>query len=241
MSTQSFIQQYLSDAQVAAQQLGFPVSVVLAQWINETGSGTSQAFNQANNYAGVSNHGMIDQYPDKRAGLAAYIVRWSDPVYSSTRAAIASNGGRSGNPYVAAKAVEQSPWAAGHYGGSGLEALIQQQNLQQYDTGNTNYPVPPDLAAAEKADRAGGGAGTAAAGGDNSNDCIWHLPSISLGPISGGGGCILNHSQGRALLGAVSLLGGVALVVVGLAFLGLRSKAGQTIVNVVPSAAKGAT
>lgn len=232
MSTQSFIQQYLQDAQIASEQIGFPVSVILAQWINETGSGSSPAFRNQHNYAGVSLNGSIMTFSDYVQGLAGYISRWHEPVYGSTRAAISSLGGVKANPYDAAKAVERSPWAAGHYGGNGLEALIAQNNLQQYDTGRTDYPVPPDLAAAlagrGNRDPSGGIPVTLASsssGGCPEGDLIYlRMPSI-IPNIH------VTRCQGRAMLGAVALVGGGGLIVVGLAFMAANTRSVQRVAS----------
>lgn len=145
-STQAFINQELPAARAASSRLGIPVSVILAQWINETGSGSSQAFVDGNNYAGVSYldspevavgatlgaSAPILSYPTRAAGVAGYIARWLEPVYASTR----KSWGTTTDPIAIAKSIEASPWAAGHYGGSGLENLITQNNLTAYDDPN---------------------------------------------------------------------------------------------------------
>ena len=149
-STQAFVNQQLPAARAASARLGIPVSVVLAQWIDETGSGTSKAFLEGNNYAGVS---YLDQpeaavgatlqpglapilaYPTRAAGVAGYINRWLEPVYASTRATWATTS----DPIAVAQSIEASPWAAAHYGGNGLEQIIAANNLTAYD--NTTGPV----------------------------------------------------------------------------------------------------
>lgn len=142
-STPAFINEHLADARVASSKLGIPVSVILAQWINETGSGGSPAFVGGHNYAGVSyldqpeaqvgaslgQYSPILSYPTEAAGLAGYIARWLEPVYGPTRQIWTQTS----DPITVARSIEQSPWAAGHYGGNGLENLIGQYNLTAYD------------------------------------------------------------------------------------------------------------
>lgn len=142
---ETFINEVLADAHVAAGHLNIPVSPILAQWINETGSGTSRAWLAGNNYAGVSGmegvqtqlgahlggEGAILFYPNRQAGLQGYITRWADGVYDNTRDAWRTNP----DAHAVAAAIEASPWAAGHYGGNGLRALIDELNLTQFDGG----------------------------------------------------------------------------------------------------------
>lgn len=146
---EAFYNDVLADAHAAASHLNIPVSVVLAQWANETGYGTSDAFVNGHNYAGVSglepfqtslgahlgDQGDILFYPDRAAGLAGYIGRWADPVYNDTRAQWVAH---QGNAFEVAGDVEASPWAAGHYGGNGLKQLITTDNLIRFD----GEPVP---------------------------------------------------------------------------------------------------
>lgn len=141
---QAFIDEVLPDAYAAASHLGIPVSPVLAQWCDETGNGTSDAWLNGHNYAGVSqlepfqesigahygDQGSILFYPDRQAGLAGYIARWSDPVYEPTRAAMSAHAH---DAYQVAQDIEQSPWAAGHYGGNGLKAIMIGSDLTRYD------------------------------------------------------------------------------------------------------------
>jgi len=146
-SDTAFVNAQLPAARVASKQLGIPVSVILAQWINETGGGSSEAFVQGNNYAGVSYLDPTEQavgaedvaglypilaYPTQAAGLAGYVNRWLEPIYAPTRAVWA----KTTDPIAVAQSIEQSPWAAGHYGGHGLEDLITQNDLTAYDDPN---------------------------------------------------------------------------------------------------------
>jgi hypothetical protein len=149
----AFIHDVLPDARSAATHLGIPTSVVLAQWINETGAGTSQAWRECHNYAGVSGMegfqeslgahlmpgGAILCYPSREAGLAGYIGRWADGVYDATREQWREHP----DAHAVAAAIEASPWAAGHYGGNGLRALLDELNLTQYDGGVLPDEGPP--------------------------------------------------------------------------------------------------
>ena len=212
-----FVTTYLGDAQVAARHLGMPVSVILAQWINETGGGTSSAFRNQNNFAGVSLNGQIMSFPDKSAGLTAYIQRWGDPVYNPTRATIAAAGGIKANPYTAAQAVEQSPWAAGHYGGNGLEHLIADQNLSQYDVAGP-VPAPDQFSPGSSSD---GSSSSSSSSSGITETCILKLPSVDLKLFSLGGNCLLHSNQGRALLGAFCLVTGAGVMLIGLGFVAI--------------------
>lgn len=151
---QTFINEVLGDAHAAASHLGIPVSPILAQWCDETGFGTSDAWLNGHNYAGVStlekfqeelgahygDQGRILFYPNRAAGLAGYIGRWADEVYTDTRRAWQAH---SHDPYQVAQDVEMSPWAEGHYGGDGLKRLMMQENLTQYDGQAPPVVTPP--------------------------------------------------------------------------------------------------
>lgn len=125
----SFITDVLPDAQYASAQTGVPVPVILAQWIDETGNGTSQAWLQGHNYAGVSPGGHVAYYPDRASGLAAYVRTMNAAPYAAVRAAGSIPG--------AIAALGASPWAGSHYGnppGADLSRIVAQDNLAQYDT-----------------------------------------------------------------------------------------------------------
>jgi hypothetical protein len=149
---QAFIDDVLGDAHAAASHLGVPVSPILAQWANETGWGTSPAWRGGHNYAGVStlthqqeafgaslfHGGPILAYPNRSDGLAGYLARWTDGVYDSTRAKWHAHA----DSRDVAMAIEESPWAAGHYGGDGLRRLIVEHNLTRYDGQAPPVPAP---------------------------------------------------------------------------------------------------
>lgn len=139
MTSASFVSDVLPDAQIASSATGVPVSVIIAQWANETGWGTSQAWQQGNNYAGVSPGGSVASYPTRAAGLAAYISTLLNPFYNAVRSAGTSAG--------AADALGRSPWAASHYDsgtgpGSMLLGEITANDLTQYDATTTGLKIP---------------------------------------------------------------------------------------------------
>lgn len=130
----SFFTTVLKTAQVASAQTGVLVSVILAQWADETGYGTSQAFVQGNNYAGVSYGGTVNGFPSKTVGLSKYIAVLNQATYNSVRQASGWS--------AQCIALGQSRWATGHYEashpgspGGDLITIIQTYNLTQYDTG----------------------------------------------------------------------------------------------------------
>jgi len=125
-----FAAQVLPYAQAAELATGVLVSVILAQWANETDWGTSPAWVVGHNPAGISPGGVIARYPSVRAGVSAYIATMFDPDYGPVRAALGWN--------AQAVALGRSPWAAGHYDngdgpGSSLVELIRENVLWLYD------------------------------------------------------------------------------------------------------------
>ncbi len=145
MGNPSFFTEYLKDAQTAAAQCpGMLVSVILAQWADETDLGSSPQFVAGNNYAGVSIGGGVNTFPSKAAGLAAYVQTLNLPYYNAVRAA-----GTSGWQ-AQCVALGESPWAGGHYDwadysagrpianpGIDLISIVNAYALTQYDTAPT--------------------------------------------------------------------------------------------------------
>lgn len=135
MSVQSFLDEVLGDARTASARTGVPVSTILAQWGIETGWGTSRAWRQGNNYAGVSPGGRIASYDTRASGLEAYISTMQSPHYTAVRAA--------GDGYAAAAALAASPWAASHYNdGQALTSVLDRYQLTQYDAGDAPTARP---------------------------------------------------------------------------------------------------
>lgn len=145
----SFFTDYLATAKKAAAQTGVLVSVILAQWTDETGGGGSKAFVQGNNFAGVTLPGSsmitgVTAFPNKVAGLDAYITTLQQPTYA---AVLKAAGWK-----AQCIALGKSPWAGGHYDANGYYAgkpytqlnwgidlitRIENNNLTQYDTGSS--------------------------------------------------------------------------------------------------------
>jgi hypothetical protein len=132
----SFFSDYVGDADTAGQQSSMWPGVILAQWADETGYGTSNAFVHGNNYAGVSGSGGVNYYPSKTAGLAAYIQTINLSYYNDVRAAYAIG------PFEQMVQLGKSPWAGGHYDANGtgqpgidLINIYNSNGLSAYDTG----------------------------------------------------------------------------------------------------------
>lgn len=145
MSNADFFQTYLIDAVNASKQTGVLTSVILAQWADETRYGTSSAFTQGHNFAGVSYSG-VSSFPDEPTGLAAYVKTLQLSYYDGVRSASGSQ--------AQARALGRSPWAASHYDFNGylaagspadgtwqspnpgidLLSIISQNNLTRFDS-----------------------------------------------------------------------------------------------------------
>jgi hypothetical protein len=121
-----------------------PVSVILAQWILETGGFTSDLWRLANNFAGIKYHGAYDKrngftkYPDQDSGFADWVRTIGLGYYDKVRTVAKSNA----SPEAVIKALGDSPWDAGHYDngkgpGSSLLALWKLEQLSVFD----NLPV----------------------------------------------------------------------------------------------------
>lgn len=253
-NVQAFVATYLDDARIAAGQLGMPVSVILAQWGNETAWGTSQVFRDQNNFAGEGwNGSTYNTYQDKDAGLVGYIQGWNGSNYASTLQKIHLAGGINADPIYAAQQVEASPWAGGHYGGNGLENIIQQEGLAQYDAAGDLAPSPAmQKAIGQSADQgaASGDLGAVLVGQNSGLSSALGVTQIDpkTGKVIGGcpeGNLVtlpsalpnITKCEGRALLGAASLVAGVILIGVGLGVLALGTRPGQAITQAAVKAA----
>lgn len=150
-----WIDDVLPYARDAASDLHVPVSCVLAQWADETAWGTSELFRDHFNFAGVTGdadgqvrrlgarvlpNGFLS-YPTHAVGVQGYVMRWNDPVYANTRNAWHADN----SPIAVAKAMEASPWAAGHYNFRDLEVIIEDNDLTAYDTGDGPAHNPPPI------------------------------------------------------------------------------------------------
>lgn len=127
---QAFVNQVLAYAQVVSRESSVLVSVILAQWADETAWGTSEAWVDGHNPAGISPGGVIASYPSISEGVDSWLATILDPLYNDVRLATGWN--------AQALALGESPWAAGHYElggvpGAALVAIITEQSLWQYD------------------------------------------------------------------------------------------------------------
>ena len=146
VSTESaFVATMLPYARHASQTLGWPVSVILAQWGVEHGWALPDfdGWNVGNTKAFNSPTGVCYGAPVVRgfcapktpgAGLAIYIHGAQLHYYTGIAAAA-----RQGGPDAAARALGQSPWDAGHYTtdnspGDSLLRAMKAFNLYRYDT-----------------------------------------------------------------------------------------------------------
>lgn len=141
----AFVATMLPYAQHASQTLGWPVSVILAQWGVEHGWSLPDfdGWNTGNTKAFDSSTGVCYGAPVVRgfcapktpgAGLAIYIHAAQLHYYSGIAAAA-----RQGGPDVAARALGSSPWDEGHYTqdnspGDTLLSAMKAFNLYRYDT-----------------------------------------------------------------------------------------------------------
>lgn len=124
-------------AQQANQATGVCVSVILAQWGDETGYGGPD-WSPNNNPGNVGSYDgqPVNSFPTLQAGVNAYISTMLLSYYIGVRTAV---GWRNQSQQLGL-----SPWASGHYNdgggpGSALIDIITQNNLTQYDGGP---PVP---------------------------------------------------------------------------------------------------
>lgn len=109
-------------ATYASQQTGLTPQLILAQWANETGWGTSYAYTHNNNLAGIgitTDHATGLVAPTLQAGVQAYITAINHDdggAYSHIKTAGAGLTNTKKTQAQAA-ALAASPWAGGHYGG----------------------------------------------------------------------------------------------------------------------------
>lgn len=178
MATQAqvtaFYNQMAPYALTAQQQTGINANLILAQWANETGDGTSPAFTKDFNPAGIgiTGSGVTGKnYGSIQGGVEAYINFINDnPRYQAVKAA------GENNPDAQAIALGNSGWAAGGYNdGSGPGSdLIK---------GMSNYTIPGTVAAAAVSGATASSGGAAANPGTTSNSTL-ATSSTSIGGVS---------------------------------------------------------
>ncbi len=116
--------------------------MVLAQWADETAWGSSVAWIELHNPAGIGWNGRTYWgFPSVAAGVAAWERVMLGGAYAGVRQAA-----RSG-PTAEAVALGRSPWAGSHYNngagpGSILLELIAANDLTRYDPAPAPSPAP---------------------------------------------------------------------------------------------------
>jgi hypothetical protein len=164
MSEQSFIAQMQPYAEEAAAATGFNADLILAQWGDETGWGTSEAWTQRFNPAGIGITGTGvagDNYGSVAGGVQAYInFVNNNSRYQAVKAA-------DGSIEQQAVALGESGWAAGQYNagggpGSSLIEIMQGMGVN-VNAGVSAYQTPTGVANAPAATGATGGGGAAPA------------------------------------------------------------------------------
>jgi hypothetical protein len=146
MSIADFIAEALPLAREGSVGTGVRVSVIVAQWIDETWDPDTQSpgpdWTVRHNPGNVSPGGVEGSYDTLEDGLAAWIATMNGPIYRPVRAA----------PTAAAQAMAlgASPWAQSHYmaahgppPGSDLLQLMATYDLEQYDAA-PGPPAPPE-------------------------------------------------------------------------------------------------
>jgi hypothetical protein len=117
-----------------------PVSVILSQWILETGAFKSNLFRYCYNLAGIKYHGAYTDsngfscYPTLEVAASDWVRTINLGYYNNVRNVCAT----SDNIEQMFSALGESPWDAGHYNngkgpGSSLLALYKADNLAVFD------------------------------------------------------------------------------------------------------------
>lgn len=222
---------FLIGAPVTATNVG-----TIVQWSNGEGGGgrfnplntTEGGFGGTNlpgNSAGVKNYPTYESGLD--ANVQAFVSGLRNHGYQHILDALMAQ-----DQAAAFRAINQSPWGTHDLpNGNGTEAGPTY-------TAAAGTPNPEAQLNAQVAQAQAVTAGTSS-GNSADSECLLKLPGITMPSIipNIGGGCILSRSQGRALLGAVSVVGGLGLLIVGLAFVFSSTKAGGQIIGAVPAVA----
>lgn len=125
-------------AQRAHEGTGLPVSLVIAQWWNESAAGTSSLARQHNNHGGIKytkagaeyEAGPYAGYRSIDAFVRDYVRVLNLSYYAEVRRVARSGAGVE----EVARALGRSPYAESGYGqGENLIALIRGQNLTRFD------------------------------------------------------------------------------------------------------------
>src|ERR1700681_2688599 len=121
------------EARRAWAATGLLPSVILAQWGNETGFGTSAAWRDLHNPAGIGWNGRTYfRYASTGAGVDGWIATMRLPAYAAVREAHGF--------HAQCFELGRSPWAGGHYlatpsgePGAALVNLVLGHNLTRFD------------------------------------------------------------------------------------------------------------
>lgn len=139
-NVKTFVSQMGGYAQQAEAATGINASVILAQWGNETGWGSSSAWLNNFNPAGIgitSDAVAGASYGSPAGGVKAYI----DFVNNNPRYQMVKNAGVN-NPNAQAVAFGESGWAAGQYNDGGGPGSSLISNLSMFTpTGATATPA----------------------------------------------------------------------------------------------------
>lgn len=144
-----------SMARTVSAQTAIPVSVLLAQMADETAYGTSSAWLNCHNPAGIKGIGCnpyqaYSSYATAAQGYANFYLQNAN--YQSVLT-IARSGA---SPQTVAMALGQSPWASSHYilngqPGGILINIMQMFNLVQYDISTTIARPPASIVSSSAA------------------------------------------------------------------------------------------
>lgn len=212
--------------------IGAPVTPTnvgtIVKWEYGESGGGGGMFNPLNTtqggYGGRSINGPgVKDYPDYVAGLNATVQAFMSGLSKYGYGNIL-NGLKQQDQSATFAAIDASPWGTKDLPTGGSEA------------GSTFVSSPGVVrptASLQDALAAQGSTDTSATAAAGGSDCLVRLPGITMPSIipNIGGGCLLSRSQGRALLGAVSIIGGIALMMAGVTFLLLATKAGNQAVQ----------
>jgi Mannosyl-glycoprotein endo-beta-N-acetylglucosaminidase len=199
-----YIATVLPYARIESLRTGIPVSVMLAQSGVETGWGTSNWFREHLNPAGIGVTGAPGAGATYRT-LAEAFRDYANKLLGigeAGQAQFAADVQRGADDPTLLRDLERSPWAAGHYGGSGLERTWSTLGLGTYDDPATPAPA----------------AGTLTTGSSSSATGV--VPtSLHLGPLTiptpsdllGGA----KRDVSALVLTGLFLSAGLALVVIG--------------------------
>lgn len=124
MTIEEFVKKMSPWAAQAEQETGVSRELILAQWGLETGWGSSQAFNQGFNLAGIKvtknwsgdKVGSYRAYSNLEESVKDYVRVMGLDYYTQVRTA--------SNPYSQASALDDSPWAEDPDYGVKLRTLI---------------------------------------------------------------------------------------------------------------------